>query len=103
PPPVIRRALELEREHALAPSTFAARFESFITDSWLNALHVGLLRSSGSRELSTSVVEPLVARILSKGIEALSKRESMVVLSDATVMERLYRHRSLEGMRGTAA
>ncbi|HEX4335315.1 MAG TPA: glucans biosynthesis glucosyltransferase MdoH [Polyangiaceae bacterium] len=103
PPEVIRRALELEREHALAPSTFAARFESFVTDAWLNTLHVGLLRAAGSRELSPTVVEPLVARILADGIEHLSKRESIVVLSDATVMERLHRLRCLERAESSAA
>ncbi len=103
PPEVIRRALELEREHALSPGSFASRFESFIGDSWLNALHVGLLRSAGSRELSASVVEPLFEAVLAGGIGELSKRESMVVLSDAKVMERLHRHRCIERMRGSAA
>jgi membrane glycosyltransferase len=102
-PEVIRRALEIEREHALLPSTFAARFESLITDSWLNTLHVGLLRSAGTRELSATVVEPLVQRILETGIDGLSKRESMVILSDARVMERLHRQRCLARLSGTAA
>ncbi|HVW26080.1 MAG TPA: glucans biosynthesis glucosyltransferase MdoH [Polyangiaceae bacterium] len=93
PPKVVRRALELEREKSGAPSTLADRFEAFVADPWLNTLHVGLLRSTGSRELSASVVEPLVERLLTDGIDGLSKREAMVVLSDSKVMERLHRAR----------
>jgi membrane glycosyltransferase len=93
PPEVIRRALELEREHAAVPSSFAERFDALVADPWLNALHVGLQRSAGSRELSAAVVEPMVERLLSAGIDSLSKREAMVVLSDSKVMERLHRQR----------
>jgi membrane glycosyltransferase len=104
PPQVVQRALELEREHAAIPSSFAERFDALVTDPWLNALHVGLLRSAGSRELSATVVEPLVERLLSEGIDTLSKREAMVVLSDSKVMERLHRQRFMaERARGTAA
>jgi len=104
PPEVIRRALELEREHALVPSSFARRFEAFVGDSWLNALHVGLLRSAGSRELSATVVARLVERLLAEGIGSLSKREAMVVLSDSRVMERLHRLRLADGrVQGSAA
>jgi membrane glycosyltransferase len=104
PPKVIRRALELEQEHAAIPSSFADRFDAIVSAPWLNALHVGLLRSAGSRELSATVVEPLVERLLSQGIDSLSKREAMVVLSDSKVMERLHRQRFMEEpARGTAA
>jgi membrane glycosyltransferase len=96
PPEVLRRTAELSQ----APHesrTFAERFDSFVADPWLNALHVGLLHSTGSRELSSHVVEPLIERALSLGVERLTKREATLVLSDARAMELLHRRRSLAG------
>jgi hypothetical protein len=46
----------------------------------------------------------MVERLLAEGIDSLSKREAMVVLSDSKVMERLHRQRFLdEQLRGSAA
>jgi membrane glycosyltransferase len=101
PPEVIRRSVELAQQEVIeGPTTFAERFEALASDSWLNALHVGLLRSTGSRELSFSVVSPLVERTLALGIETLTKRETMVLLSDARAMELIHRRRCLAALAG---
>jgi membrane glycosyltransferase len=95
PPEVLRRTAELSAAMSEEHATFAERFRAFIEDSWLNALHVGLLNSTGSRELSSRVIEPLIDRVLSVGVGRLSKREATLVLSDARAMELLHRRRSL--------
>jgi len=94
PPEVLRRTAELSQAAEHESGTFADRFDSFIDDPWLNALHVGLLHSTGSRELSFHVVEPLIERALSLGVDRLTKREATLVLSDARAMELLHRRRS---------
>jgi membrane glycosyltransferase len=101
PPEVLRRTAELSRA-VQEPRSFAERFDSFIDDSWLNALHVGLLHSTGSRELPFRVVEPLIERALVLGVQRLTKREATLVLSDARAMELLHRRRLL-ARAGTAA
>jgi membrane glycosyltransferase len=105
PPEVIRRAVELSTQIPQRPSTFVERFESIVSDPWLNDVHVGLLAASSRRDRPGHVVDPLVVRALESGLADLSTKEAMTLLSHPTALRSLHlariMHQQKEGTEGS--
>jgi membrane glycosyltransferase len=108
----VRMAL-LERSGAAAPPPPDASIAEAVLDPYVNAIHVSLLREKclnpdyrqalAALGVGTPEVRELGERMLSKGPEAISGPEKILVLSDADVMSWLHRQawiRSSDALAG---
>jgi membrane glycosyltransferase len=90
PSAILERAAELTSQRQDGDASLAERFERFVRDPWLNELHVALLRSSGRRLRPRAVVEKIAARVSVEGLAGLSRKETLVLLSDTWAIRTLH-------------
>jgi membrane glycosyltransferase len=90
PSAILERAAELTSQRQDGDTSLAERFERFVRDPWLNELHVALLRSSGRRLRPRAVVEKIAARVSVEGLAGLSRKETLVLLSDTWAIRTLH-------------